>query len=152
MCQTFGFSLNSIRIDTESVTQQPKHSQCVLGTRALHLDGSSWVQLVSSRKLSPSDGDGMIYKTVELWVNLEHVPQGDNVLFYEHAGETIGNRNWMGVQGLSGRAQCGVADTHQNFASVLGHNLLAADTWYHIACVFAGADYDSPESENDEML
>lgn len=149
---TYGFSLNSIRIDTESVTQQPKHAECVLGTRALHLDGSSWVQLDSSRKLSPSDGDGMIYMTVEMWVNLEHVPQGDNVVFYEHCGETTGIRNWIGVQGLSGRVQCGVSDTHKNEASAAGYNLLAADTWYHFACVFAGSGYDSPQSDSEEML
>jgi hypothetical protein len=151
--RTYGFSLNSIRIDTESVTQQQLRSQCSLTTRALDLDGSSWVELVSPRELSPADGDGFIHMTVEQWVYLDQTPpRGEGLVFYEHTGETRKNRNWMGVQGVSGRAQCGVADTHKHAVSVLGDNLLGTGTWYHIACVFAGAGHDSPQPEQDEML
>ena len=149
--KSFGFSLNSIRIDTQSVTQELRAS-CSLTTRSLALDGRSWVELLGDAALSPADGDGFIHMTVEQWVYLDSAIQGESVTFYEHTGETLGNRNWMGLQGVSGKAQCGVSDENKHSISVLGDDLLTTGTWYHIACVFAGAGVDSLQPEQDEML
>ena len=74
------------------------------------------------------------------------------MIFYEHAGEATHKRNWMGLQGASGKAQCGVADSDMRLLFVLSDEPLVQSTWYHITCVFAGAGIDSLVPEQDEML
>ena len=150
--RTFGFSLNSIRIDTRSVTQQLR-GECSLTTPAQFFDGTMWAELgVQAGPLTPSDGDGYAHFTVEQWVYISNRARGQSMVFYEHAGEATHKRNWMGLQGASGKAQCGVADSDMRLLFVLSDEPLVQRTWYHITCVFAGAGIEALVPEQDEML
>ena len=112
-----------------------------------------WAELgVQARPLTPSDGDGYPYFTVEQWVYISNRARGQSMVFYEHAGEATHKRNWMGLQGATGKAQCGVADSEMRLLFVLSNEPLVQRTWYHITCVFAGAGIESLVPEQDEML
>jgi len=114
---------------------------CTLGTRALALDGSTWLEISHATSRFNQlilDGDGLVHFTVELWVRITvQLPHASQMMLYEDD-----NRIWMTIEPHTNRVVCGARDLLNVAITARSSTPMSSGQWTHLACVFAGQDVD----------
>ena len=129
---------------------------CTLTTKAIRLDGNSWLQIDNHADFQPSDDAGHHSFTIEEWIKPGRTDV-DQVVFQDYGKSYTDNLSIkLGKKSLedptrAGKVWCGARDHWHHSLNIFSTTDIETDQWMHIACVFRRRDAEL-EGYDEELI